>query len=158
MSDLVVLSFARAEEAGEAMRSIRQVERNGRIHLEDTAVVTKDADGKVRVNNEVSGATEKGAVAGAILGPLLMFLFPIAGIAIGAGAGALIGRMFDTGVDGKFVKEVKENLSPGTSALFLVIRNGEATALVSALRAYEGEVLQTTLSSELEEEIRRALK
>jgi uncharacterized membrane protein len=121
-------------------------------------VVSKDADGKVRVNNEVSGATETGAVVGAVLGPLLLFLFPIAGIAIGAGAGALIGRLFETGVDGAFVREVKESLKPGTSALFVVIKGGEATAVVAALRPYRGEILQTTLAPELEEEIRRALQ
>jgi uncharacterized membrane protein len=158
MSQLVVLSFERAEEAGEALRSIRQVERAGQLQLEDTAIVTKDADGKVRVNNEVSGATETGAVIGAILGPMLMFLFPIAGIAIGAGAGALVGRLFNTGVDGKFVKEVKEQLTPGTSALFLVIKGGNPEAGVAALRPYQGQVLQTTLDPDLEAEVRRALE
>ncbi len=156
MSDLVVVSFEHAGEAGEALRSIRQVEGDGRLRLEDTAVVTKDADGKVRVHNEVSGATETGAVVGAVLGPLLLFLFPLAGIAIGAGAGALVGRLFDTGVDDSFVQEVKASLTPGSSALFLVIK-GDAAVVVAALRPYRGVVLQTTLAPELEEEIRHAL-
>ena len=93
----------------------------------------------------MSGATETGAVAGAVLGPLLLSLFPLAGIAIGAGGGALVGRLLDTGVDDAFVDDVKATLAPGASALFLVINGGEATAVVAALRPYQGTILQTTL-------------
>jgi uncharacterized membrane protein len=155
-NQLIVLTFDTADAAKETLKSVRQVEHDGRLSLKDTAVVTKAADGKVHVDNEVSSATEICTVTGAILGPLLMFMFPIAGIAIGAGAGALIGRMLDQGVDGKFVKELKEGLQPGQSALFLV-GTGDSTALVSAVRGHKGKVFQTTVSSELEEELEKAM-
>jgi uncharacterized membrane protein len=155
-NQLLVLTFDTPEAAKEALKSIRQVERDGRLSLKDTAVITKSADGKVNVDNEVSSATEIGAFTGAIIGPLLMFAFPIAGIAIGAGAGALIGRMLDQGVDGKFVKELKEELQPGQSALF-VVGTGDRSAAISALRGHKGKVYQTTVSPELEEELKKAM-
>jgi uncharacterized membrane protein len=155
-NQLIVLTFDSPEAAKETLKSVRQVERDGRLHLKDTAVVTKAADGKVHVDNEVSSATEIGAVTGAILGPLLMFMFPIAGIAIGAGAGALIGKLVDQGVDGKFVKELKQDLQPGQSALFLV-GTGDRTAIVSAVRGHKGKVYQTTVTPELEAELTKAM-
>jgi uncharacterized membrane protein len=158
MSQLVVLTFDNPDDAGNALKSLRQIEKSGRLKLVDTAVIVKDADGKTHVKNEVSSGTETGAVIGGILGPFLFFAFPVAGIAIGAGAGALIGKVFDTGVDQKFVKDVQEALQPNHSALFVVGDAGDRNAVLAALRPYKGEVYQTTLSSELEEELRKALE
>ena len=53
-----------------------------------------------------------------------MFLFPIAGIVLGAAGGALVGRLLDRGIDSGFVDEIKRDLKPGQSALFLL---GEAS-------------------------------
>ena len=118
--NVVVIQFDDAAEASAALKAIRDQHKENQIHLNDTAIITKDAQGKVHKVNEVSSATEIGAVAGGSLGLLLMFLFPIAGIAVGAASGAAIGALLGKGVDGKWVKEVTESLKPGTSALFLV--------------------------------------
>jgi uncharacterized membrane protein len=158
MSQLVVITFDNPDDAGNALKSLRQIEKSGRLKLVDTAVIVKDAEGKTHVKNEVSSGTETGAVIGGILGPFLFFAFPLAGIAIGAGAGALIGKVFDTGVDQKFVKDVQAALEPNHSALFVVGDAGDRNAVLAALRPYKGEVYQTTLSTELEEQLREALK
>ncbi len=158
MSQLIVITFDNPDDAEKALKSLRQIEKSGRLHLVDTAVIVKDAEGKTHVKNEVSSGTEKGAVVGGILGPFLMFAFPIAGIAIGAGAGALVGKLFDTGVDQKFVKDVQAALQPNQSALFLVGDAGDPNAVLAALRNYKGQVYQTTLSTELEEQLRKALE
>ena len=118
--DLIVIQFDDAAEAGAALQAIRDQHKENQIHLNDTAIVRKDPDGKIHKVNELSSATEIGAVAGGTLGLLLMFMFPIAGVAIGAASGAAIGAALGKGVDGKWVKEVTESLKPGTSALFLV--------------------------------------
>ena len=158
MRQLIVLTFDQPDDAEKALKSIRQIEKGGRLHLVDTAVIAKDADGKTHVKNEVSSGTETGAVVGGLLGPFLMFAFPLAGIAIGAGAGALVGKLFHTGVDQKFVKDVQASLQPNHSALFLVEDSADPNAVLAALRPYKGEVYQTTLSPELEEQLRHALK
>jgi uncharacterized membrane protein len=157
MNELIVVAFDRVDDARDALRHVRSIERAGRIRLEDTAIVERRDDGSTEVANEVSGTTETAAIAGALLGGLVTFLFPLAGITIGAGIGAAIGSALDTGVDQGFVDEVKETLRPGRSALFLVIKQGDADAVMAALRPYRGEVLQTTLSTEAEEALRDAL-
>ena len=89
--NIVVIQFDDAAEASAALQAIRDQHKENQIHLNDTAIIRKDAEGKIHKVNEVSSATEVGAVAGGTLGLLLMFLFPIAGIAIGAASGAAIG-------------------------------------------------------------------
>ena len=76
---------------------------------------------------------------------------------LGLAGGALVGRMLNTGVDGKFVKEVEAELKPGTSALFILVSKSDPTAELAILRQYKGKVLQTTLSTEAEESLKKAL-
>jgi uncharacterized membrane protein len=157
MSRIVVIGFDTEEQARQALGSLRSVEKQGGISFEDTAVVTRTADGKVEVKNEASSATEAGAVVGGLIGGVLFIVFPVAGIALGALAGAGVGAAMGTGVDGKFVKEVEDKLTPGKSALFLEIKSANADMAIAALRKYHGEVIQTSLDEETEAALRAAL-
>jgi uncharacterized membrane protein len=158
MSDLIVIKFDSEEAAGQAMASVRSVERAGALGLTDSAVITKDASGEVQVKNEWSSGAETGAVVGGVVGALVTFFFPIAGAAVGAGAGAYIGSKFQPGVDPKFVEDVAADLQPGNSALFLMTKDqSDPTGIIAALGSVKGTVYQTTLSSDFEDSLRRSL-
>lgn len=158
MSNLLVITFEGEETAGEAMANVRAVERAGALGLTDSAVIAKDASGKVHVKNEWSSGTEAGALVGGVIGAMVTFFFPIAGAAVGAGAGAYVGSKLDPGVDGKFVDDVAAGLQPGNSALFLMLKDdSDPTALVSAFGPFKGTVYQTTLSTDFEDSLRRSL-
>ena len=150
MADFLAITFDKPDEAEAALKSIRALEHEGRIKLEDTAVVRKDGDGKVSIHNELASGTETGLTVGALLGGVIFAVFPIAGIVGGALAGGLVGRAVAPGVDDGFVKEVANDLPPGGSALFLQIREGDPELLVGALRAHHGRVCQTSLPDEIE--------
>ena len=158
MSQLVVLGFDTEQQALDALKSLRRLESDGRIAFEDTAVVSHGLDGKFQVKNEASSTTETGAVVGAILGGFVTFIFPVAGIAIGALAGAGVGSLMGRGVSGDFVKDVKAELPPGKSALFLLVKGADVDAALGVLRNFKGDVIQTTLDPDAEEAIRNALK
>jgi uncharacterized membrane protein len=149
MTQLVVIGFDTTDEAREILKTLRDLERQGQIAFEDTAIVSRDSDGTTHVQNEVSGTTETAAVIGAFIGGLLGFLFPLAGIAIGAAAGAAIGASLEKGVPGDFVDDLKKTLEPGRSALFLVVKDADADTLLAALRQFHGDIIQTTLSSDI---------
>jgi uncharacterized membrane protein len=157
MNQLIVIAFDHFGDARNSMSGLRRLEREGRIHFEDTAIVERDPDGTTHVKNEVSGTTETAAAIGAVIGGLLTFVFPPAGIAIGAALGAAVGSAMGTGVSPDFVDQVKTTLRPGRSALFLVVKDSDADAVMAALREYKGDVIQTTLDSEAEEALRAAL-
>lgn len=158
MSQLAVITFDDEEQASQALQSLRGLEKQGLLKLNDTAVVVKDRSGQVRTRNEVSSATETGAVVGGIIGGVLLFMFPPLGAALGAAGGAAVGAALDEGVDGSFVREVQESLRPGTSALFVVAREGNLEAVLPALEPYRGTLRQTNLPTEAEEALRRALQ
>lgn len=158
MNQLVVVAFDHFDDARDALRSLRELERAGRIRFEDTALVERDPDGTAHVKNEVSGTTETATVVGTIIGGLITFAFPLVGMAIGAAAGAAIGATLDRGVSGSFIDDVKTTLRPGRSALFVVTKEVDADAVTAALRQFRGDVLQSTLSSEAEDALRQALR
>jgi uncharacterized membrane protein len=158
MSHLIVIAFNDAGEAERVRAALRSQQKEGLVSLDDAAIVSRDAEGKLHVKNEVSRATMVGTGIGALLGLLLGGLFfPFAGLAFGALGGAGVGALTKMGVDGKFVKEVKDSLQPNTSALFLIVRSADPTAVLALLRNFEGRVLQTSLDSEAEENLRKAL-
>jgi uncharacterized membrane protein len=157
MAEFLAITFDGADDGEAALRTIRTLEHADKIKLEDTAVVRKDAAGKVTIHNEVSSGTETGAVVGAVLGGLLFVIFPVAVVG-GAAAGALVGRAVAPGLDDKFVKEVGDDLPPGGSALFLQIKSGDPELLVGALGQYKGRVRQTSLDDEVEHALDESLR
>ena len=148
MADVIAATFDGPDEAEATLRTIRSLESADKVKPSDTAVVRKDADGKVTIHNEAGSGTEAGAVVGAVLGGVLFVVFPLAGIAGGAAIGGLIGRAAAPGIDGKWVKEVGDDLPAGGSALFLQIRGGEAGLVLSGIRQHNGRIFQTTLPDE----------
>jgi uncharacterized membrane protein len=158
MNQLIVVAFDHFDDARTALQRIRSLEREGRISLEDTALIQRDPDGTAHVKNEVSGTTETATVIGAVVGGFVTFLFPLLGAAIGAAAGAAVGAAMDRGVSSSFVNEVKTTLRPGRSALFLVVRQVDLDAAMGAVRDLHGDVIQSTLSDEAEEALRNAIR
>jgi uncharacterized membrane protein len=157
MAHLIAMTFDSETTAASVLVSLRDLQQSDDLDLEDTAVLVRDRNGEIKVHNELSGAMEKGLVAGGLVGAVLGFAFPIAGVVIGAAGGALVARLLRSGVDPGFVKELGSKLQPGSSALVLVVRQATPELVLSALRPYEGHVYQTTLSPELEQKLRRAL-
>jgi uncharacterized membrane protein len=159
MSYLIVTTYNDPDKAEQVREAIRTQEHGGRISLDDSAVIVKDQEGKIHVTNQVDRGTKVGAAGGGFLGLLIgSLLFPFAGLLIGAVGGAVVGHFMDKGVDQSFVKDVSNELTPGSSALFILVRDGDPGAVVSTLQYFQGKVYQTTLDSETEETLRRAMK
>jgi uncharacterized membrane protein len=157
-SSLIVLAFDTMDEAEQVHEALVKGKKEGLVTIEDAAVVVKDAEGKVHVKNQASRTTWAATGVGGALGLLIgSIFFPIGGLVLGLAGGALVGRLMDLGVDGKFVKDVGEQIKPGTSALFVLVKGENPAAEVAILRPYKGHVLQTTLDSDAEQAIRDAL-
>jgi uncharacterized membrane protein len=158
MSNLVVITFDDADEAGRVRQTLRSAEHENLISLDDSAVVVKDEEGKVHVKNETDRGVAIGAVGGGLLGLLLAgIFFPVAGLLLGALGGALIGKSADLGIDQKFVKDVEEAMPSDSSAIFFLVREANPNAALAALKPYKGTVYHTSFPPEAEDELRRIL-
>ena len=77
---------------------------------------------------------------------------------MGAGAGALSGKLTDIGINDQFIKDIGQTFQPGTSGLFILVRRVTPDKVLDALKGFKGKVIQTSLTKHKEEELRRVLE
>ena len=161
MSNLIVIGFNNEADAFEMRAALAKLQSQYLIEMEDAGVVTRDAKGKVQLHQAVS-LTAAGAVSGGFWGMLIgmLFLNPLAGLAIGAGSGALSGKLSDIGINDQFMKELGATLTEGTSALFVLVRKSTPDKVLEGLKPFagKGRVLQTSLTKDKEEELRKFME
>jgi uncharacterized membrane protein len=84
----------------------------------------------------------------------LIFFVPLLGLVIGAAAGAAGASMRDVGIDDDFINDVREKVTPGSSALFALTSNAVTDKVADAFRGSHAELLHTNLSGDQEEQLR----
>jgi len=149
MSTLVVVGYDNPFKAEEIRIKLQKMQAEYLIDLEDAVVAVKNAKGKVKLHQPVN-MTAMGAVSGGFWGALvgMLFLVPVAGMAIGAAAGAASGALRDLGINDKFMKELAETMKPNTSALFVLVRKATPDRVLEELKGTGGKILQSSLSHE----------
>jgi uncharacterized membrane protein len=161
MSELIVFAFKDDTTAYEMRAALAKMQKNYLIEMEDVVIVYKDETGRVKLDQWVN-LTARGAVGGGFWGLLigLLFMNPLLGAAVGAGAGAISGSLTDIGINDSFMKELGENLSPGTTALFVLLRKATPDKFLAGLQAFTGraKVLQSSLSKDREEDLRAVVE
>jgi uncharacterized membrane protein len=159
MSDLIAVAYQDQHKAAEVLNTVQRLQKEYLIDLEDAAYITKDKDGKVRLHQSVK-LPLIGALTGTVWGTLigLLFLNPLLGAALGAASGALSGALTDYGIDDKFMKELAQELKPGSSALFILVRRMTPDKVISELSRYGGKILQSSLTKEAERQLQQALE
>lgn len=161
MKDLIVVAFPEHTLAFELRAKLASMQEHYLIEMEDVVVVTKDVAGKVKLH-QAQNLTAAGAVSGGFWGMLIgmMFLNPLVGVAVGAGAGAISGSLTDVGVNDRFMRELAENFKPGCGAVFVLVRKLTGDKLLDGLSEFRGRghVIQTSLVKDQEESLRTFLE
>jgi len=171
MSELVCIAFKDSGTADQVLNELRAMETGYVPDLEDAVIVVRDKDGKVHLKQcvDVFGSATHGVALGMLWGSLmgLLFMNPIAGLlasfAGGAGGGAIglaaeeFGLLSDYGIPDNFIKALGGTIVPGSSAIFLLIRNFEEDKLLTRISNHGGTILKTSLNTEHEERLRAAL-
>jgi uncharacterized membrane protein len=158
MATLTVWKFPGAGGAEEAIRTLEQLQSQELIKVHDAAVVSWPADKKKPSTRQLHNLAGAGALGGAFWGLLfgLIFFVPLFGLAVGAAAGAIGGSLTDVGIDNDFIKRIREQVTPGTSALFALTSDAVLDRVRDAFAGKQAELLETNLSAEQEARLREA--
>ena len=161
MSNLIVVSFPEEQLAFELRAALVQMQKEYLIEMEDVVIVTKDAAGKIKLHQAMN-LTAMGAATGGFWGLLIgmLFLNPLLGAAVGAGAGALSGRFTDLGIDDDFMKTLAEQFQPGCAAVFILVKKATPDKVLAGLEQFKGKgkVIQTSLTKDEEQGLRAFLE
>jgi len=160
MATLVAIGYDDQTTADEARSTVQQLESELIIQADQVAAISRDLEGKYHVHTTHGGASAGGGAAcGGFWGMLfgLLVFVPFAGLALGAGMGALFGHLGKKGIDQQFQQQVRDHLKPGTSALFMIIEKATPDKAIAALEQYRGTVIKTSLSDEDTAKLQEAL-
>jgi uncharacterized membrane protein len=164
MSHLVAIAYSDEHQAADVMEAMARLHEEGIfggegiIDLEDAVAVSKDDEGRIKLEGAIS-RTAEGAASGLFFGSIigLVFFMPLLGMLFGAAAGALAGKFADLQNVDDFVIQVSDNMPPGSSVILMLVRRVDPEKTLAVLSQYGGTVIRTTLPDDAEARIRDAL-
>src|SRR5689334_14678125 len=158
-SELIVITYANADEAEQVVEALRHLESQHLLELEDLEYCARDVDGNIAMYASVSRPLQAAAL-GAFWGTFLGRCFdqPLLGAGLGAAGGALASTLVKQGgIDERFVRELSATLAPGSSAVFALVKRYTRGKVLPVLGRFGGTVLHTSLCEADEELIQRRL-
>ncbi len=154
----VAVAYDDTYTAQEVRLRLLRMQKEYLIDLEDAVVAVRDEAGKVKLH-QINDLTAAGAISGSFWGLLigLIFLHPLLGLAAGLASGALSGALTDAGIDDDFMKKLASELKPGSSVLFVLIKQLTPDKVLAELEGTGGRLLKTSLSHEDEAKLQAVL-
>jgi len=153
---VIVAAYNEEKAAFEAYEYIRDSRTVANLFYQVAAVVWRAEDGKLHIKEPDDKSTGAGIGVGAVLGGMLGTLAGPAGIVLGASAGAAIGGLAasgDSGIPDERLEEIGAALTPGTSALVVLLHESDVEETRQALVEQGGEVMVTSLDVDLAEQL-----
>jgi uncharacterized membrane protein len=149
---LIVAAFQDEKSAKEALKLLKQAQKEKLIKIDNAAVLRKDEKGKLHIRETADMGGGKGAalggVAGAaiglIAGPLL-----VVPAAVGAVVGGLAAKLRDSGFSDARLKTLGENLKPGSSAIVAVVEHKWVAEVEKAMASAGADAVTAALGADI---------
>lgn len=139
MSELLAVAFADVGGADDVLHKLRRLRRENLVELEDACVAERDTNGALHLKQAIG---ERLVTA---LHPPFWHRLIAHILHHGQRHMPSEGRTPEIGLDYGFVRQAADSLSPGASALFLLVRKTATDALIEALKNHPGEIMRTSL-------------
>ena len=158
MATLTVWRFDTTDGADRAAGVLLDlVDRDDIAPLDAATVVWERGKSRPRTRELFPDAAGHGALGGGFWGLLfgLVFFVPLLGAAIGAATGTITGSLTDVGIDDGFINQLRDRVTPGTSALFLLGSEAIVERVHETFAAGpHGDIIHTDLTPEQEAALR----
>ena len=157
MNKMLVAVFNSEMVAFEGISALKDLHKDGDVTLYATAVLVKDASGKVNMkqsDDEGPIGTALGMLAGSMVG---LLAGPV-GLAVGASLGGLTGLITDlnkSGIDVQFVDDVSKALGPGKAAVLADVEESWTAPVDTRVAKLGGMVFRRLRSEVVEDQLAR---
>jgi uncharacterized membrane protein len=148
----LVVAFTDATAADQALDAMKAAKSQQTFYFEDAAVITQDAQGKVKYHETGDMGAGKGAGIGALVGGVIGILAGPAGVVAGAGVGGAIGAAFaahDAGFKNANLQTVGLALKPNTSAIAVITSHDFLKAVQQQVSVEDIRTVVSNLAAEL---------
>ena len=157
---LIALVFDDLYKADEARAALNRMSGEGLLEIDETAIIIKKPDGKVRVSQDVNMVEKDqriGHIAGLITAAVTGTMPFILG---GTLVGKLVGKLTDHGITNKFLKSLQAELQPNTSILVLYASSDvkRRKKIAERLAIFDPKLLESDMPPELEAEIQEEIR
>ncbi|MFE4727402.1 DUF1269 domain-containing protein [Microbacterium sp. NPDC056736] len=156
---LVVGSYDDTAAASDDYKALRSGQDAGGYEIVGAVVLVRDKDGKVQVKEHGDKSVGKGAAWGAGAGVVVGLFAPplLAATAVGAGIGAVLGKIKKNHEEKEFGVDVDEYLAPGTSAVVAVVDDKWADNVEKALERSDKRISKAIETDDYEK-LRKAIE
>jgi uncharacterized membrane protein len=136
MSTLTVWKFDSSEGAESAALTLRNPPSNERESVHDAARVSWALGASKPMTRPMDELASDEALGEHLFGLLfaLIFYSPLLGAAVGSARGPCLGSLADVGIDDTFVNRVRDTVTSGTSAIFVLGSDAAVDQVREALR------------------------
>jgi uncharacterized membrane protein len=148
---IVAAAFNSPDGATKALQVLKDAKAAGLLAIDNAAILTKDANGKLDVKEPTDWGGTKGAVVGGVTGAALGLLAGPVGWAIGLGAlvGGLSAKLRDSGFSDARLRRLGESLKPNTSALVAVVEHRWVATLERQLAEAGADTLTEEIGADI---------
>jgi uncharacterized membrane protein len=143
---LVGIAFEDNFRAQEFLTACFRLASNGHLTVRDAVFVLKDEEGKTTVRETTDLEPGRAAMSGAVWAGLFGLLLGgpvgwVAGLAVGAGAGAVTAKVVDVGISDEWVAWFREAVEPGKVVVALLVEDLDEDALIQEASRFAGSEL-----------------
>jgi uncharacterized membrane protein len=149
---LIVAAFQEEKAAKEALKALKEANKEGLIKIENAAVLRKDEKGKLHVKETHDMGGGKGAALGGVGGAAVGLIAgaALAGpVVFGALVGGLVAKLRDSGFSDKRLESLGESLQPGSSAIVAVVEHTWVAKVEEALAEAEADVMMAEIKADI---------
>ncbi len=155
---LIVAAFKEEKAAKQALKELKQAQREGMIKIEAAAVLRKDAKGKLHIKETADMGGGKGAALGGVAGAAIGLIAGPALLvpaAVGALVGGLAAKLRDSGFSDDRLKMLGEGLTPGSSAIVAVVEHRWVAEVEKAMKDAGADAMAQALSADIAEQLEK---
>ena len=157
---LLVADFSDTTTAWEAYEALKSVEDGRTVEIEGVIVVSRNAEGKLEVQQATDHSTKSGLKWGLVGGIALGVIFPpsiLGSAAVAGSAGALVGKLRQRHHHGELEQQLEDAIAPGHSGLLALVSDPGAVKIRQALELADS-IVESTIDKVEADDIKAAAK